>query len=236
MLHKTKGIVLHHIKYGDTSIICKILTQDKGLQSFIINGVRTTKSRMNNSLFQHLQPLDIVFYFKENRSLQRIKEAYPNPVITKIPNSISKSTTAIFIAEILYRSLPEDIFNEQIFEFVYGDILTLENSGNQNDFVFYFLLNLSEILGFQPQNEGKNKRYFDMREGVFCDSKPDYADIIEGPATSFLNALLQKESTLHFNEKVKNFLLNKLIEYYRIHLKDFQSIRSVALLNPEYFD
>ena len=39
MITKTKGIVLNYIKYGDTSIICKIYTKLFGVQSYIINGI-----------------------------------------------------------------------------------------------------------------------------------------------------------------------------------------------------
>ena len=59
------GIVLNYIKYGDTSIICKIYTEQYGLQSYIINGVRNSKSK-NIGLFQPLNILDMVVYYKKN--------------------------------------------------------------------------------------------------------------------------------------------------------------------------
>ena len=68
------GIVLNYIKYGDTSIICKIYTEQYGLQSYIINGVRKSKSK-NIGLFQPLNILDMVVYHKKNSGLQRIKES-----------------------------------------------------------------------------------------------------------------------------------------------------------------
>ena len=44
MIIKTNGIVLKYLKYKESSIICKIYTESHGLQSFIVNGVRSTKS------------------------------------------------------------------------------------------------------------------------------------------------------------------------------------------------
>ena len=64
MITKTKGIVLNYIKYGDTSIICKIYTKSFGVQSYIINGIRNSKSK-NIGLYQPLNILDLVVYNKK---------------------------------------------------------------------------------------------------------------------------------------------------------------------------
>ena len=44
MFHKTKGIVLHTIKYSETSVIAKIYTEKLGLVSYMIKGVRSSKT------------------------------------------------------------------------------------------------------------------------------------------------------------------------------------------------
>ena len=54
MLNKTSGIILYTTKYADTSLIAKIYTSDFGLQSYIINGVRSKKSKSKATLFQPL--------------------------------------------------------------------------------------------------------------------------------------------------------------------------------------
>ena len=45
MVHKTKGIVLRTVKYGETSVIVTILTELFGLQSYLVNGVRTSSGK-----------------------------------------------------------------------------------------------------------------------------------------------------------------------------------------------
>jgi DNA repair protein RecO (recombination protein O) len=75
MLHKTKGIVLHYIKYSETSIIVKIYTETFGIQSYIVNGVRSKNNKNKIALFQPLTLLDMVVYHKANAtSLNRIAE------------------------------------------------------------------------------------------------------------------------------------------------------------------
>ncbi|NBO56051.1 MAG: DNA repair protein RecO, partial [Actinobacteria bacterium] len=39
-LHKTKGLVLRAVKYGDTSLVVTVFTELFGLQSYIVSGVR----------------------------------------------------------------------------------------------------------------------------------------------------------------------------------------------------
>ena len=59
MLHKTRGIVINNIKYGETSIIIKIYTEVFGLQTYIENGVHNAKSKNKIALFQPLNLLDM---------------------------------------------------------------------------------------------------------------------------------------------------------------------------------
>ena len=48
---KTKAIVLQTIKYGDSSLVVKMLTEESGLQSYMVKGVYGKKSKMKAALF-----------------------------------------------------------------------------------------------------------------------------------------------------------------------------------------
>ena len=76
MIHKTKGVVLKTVKYGETSVIVTIYTELFGLQSYIVNGVRKSskKGPGKANLFQPANLLDLVVYHNELHNLQRIKE------------------------------------------------------------------------------------------------------------------------------------------------------------------
>ena len=55
MIYKTKGIVLHHIKYGDSGIIVYMYTRELGRQTFMIQGVRKKKATTKINMFQPLK-------------------------------------------------------------------------------------------------------------------------------------------------------------------------------------
>ena len=104
MDHKTKGIIFHTIKYGESGLVVKIYTESYGLQSFIINSVGSKKGKIKSSIFQPLNLVEVVINLKENRSLQRIKEIRIQPVFQTILDDIAKSSIVLFLNEILYKS------------------------------------------------------------------------------------------------------------------------------------
>ena len=96
MLHKTKGIVLRTVKYGETSVIVTILTELFGLQSYLVNGVRTGRGKGGSKagMFQPAAILDLVIYHQESKNLNRLKEynwafLYRNILSDVISNSIA---------------------------------------------------------------------------------------------------------------------------------------------------
>src|SRR6266576_2549086 len=52
MIYRTHGIVFRTIKFSETSVVSKIYTEKFGMQSYIVNGVRSEKSKTKAA---HLQ-------------------------------------------------------------------------------------------------------------------------------------------------------------------------------------
>jgi len=99
-IHDTRGVVLHQIKYSESSIITKIYTEAFGIQSFLVRGVRKKGSKIKAGLFQTLSLVDLVVYFKEKSNIQNLKEIKSALPQTSIPFNIKKSTIAIFLKEL----------------------------------------------------------------------------------------------------------------------------------------
>src|SRR6187431_1942886 len=75
MTHKTKGIVLRTVRYGETSLVVTIFTELFGVQTYMVNGVRTSKK--SSAKANHFQPGAILFmlvYHNDQKQMQRIKE------------------------------------------------------------------------------------------------------------------------------------------------------------------
>ncbi len=236
MIQKTQGIVLHSLRYGETSIIARIFTRDLGMQSFLVPGVRKTRSRVKMNLFQPLTPVDLVVYFKEGGGLLRIKEiSCPEPLKT-IPYDILKSAIAMFLSEILSKSLKEQDPNEALFAFFTDATGILDRSGERlADFHLVFMLQLSSYLGFQPRNNHDQvNSFFNLREGLFerqyesgevCLDK-DLSRAFHEVSTRTISDF----SSLRIPAGVRRQLLARTIDYYRYHLPGIGEIRSHTVL------
>ena len=75
MIHKTKGIVLRTVKYGETSLVVTIYTELFGVQTYMVNAARTTKRTGNKAaMFQPAAILGLEVYHNDQKAMQRIKE------------------------------------------------------------------------------------------------------------------------------------------------------------------
>lgn len=236
MLHTTQGIVLHHLRYSETSVIARIYTKKFGLQSYLIKGVRSPKARIRLGLLEHLSLLDMVVYYREGRGLQNIKEVRPAHAFQSIHSDIRKSSQALFINEVIYKSVKEEESNTGLFEFLYNTVLQLDQPG-----VFFphfhlsFMAKLAAFLGFAPRRNYCEGYWFNLRDGIFEEEKPLHSQCIDPEHASVFNLLLNgpgnPETTPHIPSAVRKVLLDKLIEFYELHLPSFGRLRSPEILH-----
>ena len=101
MLHKTKAIVLRTVKYGETSLIVTMYTELFGVQSFMVNGVRSA-ARSATGKANLLQPaaiLELVMYHNKKKNLQRIKEFRWSFLYKDLFYNVIKNSIALFMVE-----------------------------------------------------------------------------------------------------------------------------------------
>lgn len=236
MLHKTRGIVFKATDYGESSVIVQIFTEKFGLQSYIINGAKKPKAKIARNMLQPLHLLDLVVYHKNTGSVQRIAELKNAPVLQTIPYDVIKSCIAIFLNEVLYKAIKQQTAEENIFDFVFSGIEWLDHQdGNVANFHLLFLTQLTRYLGFYPDRFLiGNADYFDLKNGTFSKYKPDSVMYLSPPHTQNFSALLQcsfeNMQSLKFSNDERRYLIQKLMEYYALHIEGFGNIRSGDVL------
>lgn len=236
MLYKTRGIVLHTINYSDKSIIAKIYTELFGLQSYMLNGIRGKSSKTKVNLFQPLSLVEMSVIHKERSSLHRISEIRNAQPFTSIPFDIAKSSVALFINEIVYKSIKEEEANPQLFNFLFNSCQMLDlQEDNCSNFHLYFMIELSRYLGFHPgEKEMKGECFFDLKEGIFCKSEPFHSFFLS-PGISrslrdIMNSGYSSLGSLTIPNDIRRELLYKLILYYELHLSSCRDISSHKIL------
>ncbi len=234
--YKGRGIVLNTVKYGDSSVVAQLLTDVGGRQSFMVQGVRSTRGK--GSKLALLQPLFAVEFeglTPTHGELHRFRELRSGITLRQTPFDVRRSTIALFVAEVLYRLVKESEANENLFNFVWGSIeaLDLLDEGVAN-FHLWFLTHLSRLLGFSPNNNYTKGCYFDIKEGCYTPAAPLH--------TLFLNpdnALILRDMTecdvrhlgeIGLNRHQRVDFLESLLNYYAFHLESIRSVQSVSIL------
>ena len=216
MLHKTRGVVFRFTKYGESSIIVNIFTEMFGLQSYIVNGVRTRTAKSRIALYQPLTLLDLIVYHRENANINRIKEVKCLYPYQSMHVDIRKSAVAMFINEIINKTVKEESHADEMCDFMIKSFVTLDQLHTQvENFHLRFLIKLSRHLGFGAYNlnELLGSRMIDS------DMEKLLTELIE---SDYTDALVLTNSQ-------RREILDLLLRFYSDHVA-VGEVRSVQVL------
>jgi DNA repair protein RecO (recombination protein O) len=250
MLHSTKGIVFHTLKYSESSIIVKIYTELFGIQSYLFRGVRGRGAKVKPGLFQPLTLLELVVYHKEQRTLHSVKEVCLGHPYQNIPSDIRKSSVLLFINELAYKSIREEEANPPLFEFLWASCLHLDETRDPvTNFPLLFALHLCHYLGIFPQtNHSSQFPVFNLREGLFQPSIPDHPHYLDPDHSSIFYSMLttpflRPDDRINpaleplpaginsIGPATRKRLLDTLLLYYQLHLTGFKGLHSHHILH-----
>ena len=223
MLRKTRGIVLHVTDFAETSLVVKIYTEEFGMQSYLINGVRKPKAKFQSNLFQPLSLVDVVAYYKPGAGLKRISEIGCNPQHKSIPYDMVKTSVAIFINEVIYRSIREEEKNPDLFDFLFNTIQILDlRTVDCSAFHLFFMIQLSRYLGFFPNGNYYNEEsLFNLQEGIFQKEIPPHSYFLNNKLTQYfymlMNSSFDNYHCIQLSYTQKKELLNSLVLYFELH-------------------
>jgi len=236
VLHKTRGIVFKTTDYSESSVVVQVFTEKFGLQAYLINGVKKPRAKISRNMLQPLHLLDMVVYHKANGNIQRVAELKNAPVLKTIPYEIVKSSLVMFLNEVLYKAVRQESADENLFNFIFYSIEWLDHQelGLAN-FHLLFLVQLSRYLGFHPErNEAESAAYFDLKDGLFVPSRPDHNLYLAPPYTQYFNLLIGRNfeelPLIKLPNDIRRYLIDRLIEYYALHVEGFGQIRSHEVL------
>lgn len=240
MTHKTKGIVLRTVQYGETSVITTVYTELFGLQSYIVKGVRqaTKKTQTKQMYFQPAAILEMEVYHNNLKNLQFIKEYKWAYLYNKILFDVTRNAIAQFMIELFQYAIKQPEANPELFYLLEG---SLHEADKDSDTVaanlpLYFVLHLATESGFQLQgNYTAETPVLDLKEGIFIEAEPSHSNYITG----FTAEVISKIQHIHFynqleniklNRQMRSEILNALLQYISFHITDFKELKSLPVL------
>lgn len=241
MIYTSSAIVLSQMKYAESSVITHIYTREKGLQTFLINGVRKKKARVPAALLQPLSLIDIVAYHKQKGGLQRIKEIKPEFPCISIYTDTVKMSIAMFLAELISKCLHEDIPDPLLFDYISNSVQYLENTDqNCANFHLIFMAQFSKFLGIMPLiPEDKTFDRFLLNDGVFSKGKTTDIYCINPPLLSKFVEILGSNfdgiDAVHLTKSERADLLDAFILFFKLQIEGFSDMKSLKIFSELFY-
>lgn len=235
--YKTRGVVLHSFKYGDSGHIVHIYTEEFARVAYFVGGARSGRPVVgkNKVVLQPLSLVEIVGYKGSRSDLHRIREASNFGLSTGILFDVRKSAIALFIAEVVYRMVREDAPNPIFFDFLVGAIRRLDGAeeGVAN-FHIYFLLEMTRFLGYYPSSNYQDGCFFDITRGEFVVIKPQHPHQIDQHdsqnLSKFTSLGLEEALGVPMSRSDRVSLLNSLVSFIGYHHDSAYKIASIKIL------
>lgn len=238
--YKARAVVLHTVKYGDSGLIAYLYTDLWGRQTYMVQGVRSSRSKGNKGAF--FQPMFLLEYEDielQHSEMHRMKDIAASVPLTSLPFDVRKSTIALFMAEVLYRLIREEEPNPHLFDFISSSVHALDamQEGVSN-FHLWFLVKLSYFLGFYPGNGYAAGNYFDVMRGEFVPLSPSHQMVINKDNARLLGTLMESRvdrlGSIALNRGQRVEFLNALLVFIGYHADTIHTVKSIDILREVF--
>ncbi|MDX1418549.1 MAG: DNA repair protein RecO [Rubricoccaceae bacterium] len=154
MIVRTDAVVLRAFDYGETSRIVTLLTRRHGVIGVLARGARRPKSRFGATL-QPMAHLQVVYYHKDGRGLQTLKEAAYVERFGRLGTDVERTTVGLRMVELTRALLHENDPNAPVLALLARALAWLDGARTDGppraaNALPWFQLRLATLLGFAP--------------------------------------------------------------------------------------
>lgn len=228
------GILLKKLNYSETSLILHFYTLDDGFKPFLFQGGKKKKGNI-------LHPLSIVeieSYQRPESELGKISSISPQPVLQSIPLHPIKGGLAFFLTELIAQCLKSSDSDQRMFGFLIDEIVWLDKESEITNYPIWFLIKFADLLGFAPHILEENPLYFDLEEGELTRFLPKGHVYAKDETIPILEELLSKQKdefmTYKIQKKTRKQLIDNLIDYYKQHISNFKTPKSLEVMQTVF--
>jgi DNA repair protein RecO (recombination protein O) len=140
--------------------------------------------------------------------------------------------------ELFTKCLKQPEPNPELFEFVEDAFIHLDQSNNavMANFPLFFALHLPAFFGFRISDDRSNETpILDLQEGTYVSEKPNHLNFLEGKQAEVTSELLKmmqphELEQLKLNHDFRRQLLFTYEAYYRLHIQDFGTMKTLPVL------
>ena len=227
---KSEGIVFRTLKYSETSLILDIYSNDHGIGSYIISGVRKSKSKLAN-LFHPMNIIDFVAYHQEDK-LSRIKEASFHYTYDDMYNSIVKSSIGLFIIDLARNAIKEKEAQSETYHLIKQFLMGIDKGTVTLKYApLNFAVEFAAHMGFELYNNYSDARpYFDLTSGSFVEDLTRSPHCIDAQLSHYLSHIIAGNPDIQIPKESRSILLDKMVDFYKFHISGFRELKSVDVI------
>ena len=149
---KTDAFILSGFKYGDTSKIVTLFSEDLGKFSAIVKGARTNKSKLGG-VFENMNHINVIFTKKDNRDLQFISKADCISSFSGVKDNFDKLMVAYKLIELTSKMMYDYDISKEVFVLLKDAFYELDKSDGNFDIIFLlYQIKFAIIQGIDPVN------------------------------------------------------------------------------------
>ena len=150
-MESIKGISLHYYKYSESSVIAKIFTENYGLQSYVVRGIRNKASKNKLSYLHPLNIVSLEVSVNKNKGLPFVKEIRSEYNLSLTFSDMPKKFICMFISEVLMKILMEKETDKHLYNFTEKTISYLNKFLTEEEKSTLSSLNGSRTFGLKTQ-------------------------------------------------------------------------------------
>ena len=251
MIVETEAVILHAMKYGDTSKIVTLYSKKFGKIKVIAKGARSQKNKFGSSL-EPMTISSVVLYKKEQRDLHLLSKSEIAVPITKLQDDAERMAIGLALVELINMVMHDEEENKVLYGLLRQTLETLEKAErNHLNVLIAFMLNMFHLFGFGLSlkscaickksleelnihsaslrlSDGKFSCSNCSEEGSFGGVKIDWGVL---KSLFFLQTNgVEKSTLLAVSHSAQNTMVAILESYLRYHIEGSRTLKSLSLL------
>lgn len=178
MIDKTEAIAIRIIPFSKTSHVVTWLTQNCGRLATIIKGARRPKSVFLGQ-YDLFYTCELLYYTRAPNGLHVARECSPLKTRNALRSDWKASACASYLCDLIWRTTLGGVAQPGLFELVSTSLDFLCGKSASPQFLFWFELKMTRILGVAPQlnrcaacqcalNPASSLPFSASRGGVLC--------------------------------------------------------------------
>lgn len=230
-----KAIAIHTIPTNDRGGVVKLFTETYGLRAYYVAWGKKAHT------FQAMTLLEVEERERKSGAMRMLTEYSKAPVLSELPLHPIKASVALFMAEVLNRTLGEEQANAPLFDHCWHSVQALDLDDRIAGYPVLFLSRLIRYLGFAPPElpaENSANPILDLVQGEWRSLPTFHDEVIEGEDARRFSQAMQLSmgsfETLPSQRVDRQRLLDHLLRYLQIHLHTDREFKSYAVLREVF--